>query len=507
MKNIFNRLGFKLAFVYLVFSFINMTVFSFILYQSQIRFVIKVVKSEVDEYTEDLLYYIDQASEISDKNVLTNDLAVEKIKKYIKEYDKSSKIEEYSIFTEKGKMLYSSNGEKTVSQNHLANTIKAVTAAALSSKRYYSILDSDQYSVKFYVPHIYDYNSSATILYLKMNIENFDDIVSDLYTRIAVAILIIALVHLILALFIARLILIPLNELSSVAKEISNGEYSKRANTNSKDEIGYLANSFNTMAESIESKITKLDAFQTNTKNELLIASHVQDNIYPSMNSFPDLNISVYIKPFSEVSGDYYDVIRINDDITVFLIVDAVGHGIPAALITMVAKELFSSSAKRDLSPADVMKLANQRVFKIFSEKNISGFYFTALYIKYDKNENKITCSNGGHLAPLYLNCRDRVIEKLEIEGAILGLFNDDLFESSDFKVMPGDKLILYTDGIVEERCSDYDFYGTERFLKIIENNMMKTPAEIKEAVISDLNDYSGSDNYGDDVTLMVVEF
>src|SRR2546428_9984628 len=156
-------------------------------------------------------------------------------------------------------------------------------------------------------------------------------------------------------------------------------------------------------------------------------------------------------RPAGYVSGDLYDVMRLDERNVGFYLADAVGHGLPAALLTMFVKQALQTreitpggDGYRLLDPSETMRRLNNRLI----DQNLSHATFaTALYGTIDVDTLRLTVSRAGHPSPIILRADGRA-EALEPEGSLLGIFPDETYDSCTTQLHPGDRVIAYTDGV-----------------------------------------------------------
>ena len=209
------------------------------------------------------------------------------------------------------------------------------------------------------------------------------------------------------------------------------------------DELRNELNSLRRRDETLNYYMHRLD-------EELRLAARLQQDFLPKI--LPQLgpvHFHTLFRPAGYVSGDLYDVMRLDEQHIGFYIADAVGHGMPAALLTMfikhamVTKEI-SGNAYRLLGPGETLSRLNSSLI----DQNLSQAAFaTALYGVIDVESLEVTVARAGHPNPLLIQT-DGAIETLGCEGPLLGIFPDEKFQDIKFNLRPGERIILYTDGV-----------------------------------------------------------
>ncbi len=182
---------------------------------------------------------------------------------------------------------------------------------------------------------------------------------------------------------------------------------------------------------------------------ELDLAGVIQRSLLPR--ALPDLDcyqFTAALRPSGEVSGDFYDLYRLDESHYGYYIADAVGHGVPAALLTVFVKKGIETrdlvaDGYRLLSPAEVLQRLNR---DIISQKLSENPFVTLGYNILDVAEHRLQYASGGHPPPVVLGADGSVVPLLS-EGALLGVFESD-FTTGTREIRPGDTIVHYTDGV-----------------------------------------------------------
>jgi sigma-B regulation protein RsbU (phosphoserine phosphatase) len=193
----------------------------------------------------------------------------------------------------------------------------------------------------------------------------------------------------------------------------------------------------------------RLHAANQQMDQELELARRLQESFLPqSLPQLPNVRFAVKYKPAARVGGDFYDIFRLDEKHLGFYIADAMGHGVPASLLTIFikkgvrAKEI-SRASYRLVSPTEVLQKLNRDLI----EQQIPDLPFiTMLYVLFNHCEGTLQFSRAGHPYPLYIPKQDKPTS-WQIEGSLLGVFETQ-FRLQTQRVRDGDKLLLYTDGM-----------------------------------------------------------
>jgi sigma-B regulation protein RsbU (phosphoserine phosphatase) len=248
----------------------------------------------------------------------------------------------------------------------------------------------------------------------------------------------------------------------------------------------------------------ELENAYTKLSRELTLARIVQRGILPqSLPQIPELQTAVYYYPMEDVGGDLYDFIQINSDLLGVILADVSGHGIPAAFVAAMAKMSFYLHAINTISTARVLTQVNK---DMCSNLHTNEFFFTASYCLIDLITNRVKYSNAGHPHLLIYRSDKKEIESSKKEkGLIMGLSRDALYEEEEIELNKGDRLVFYTDGIIESSRGDQKF-GLERLKKILlRTSTYHVQAQVNE-VERDLRAFVKSEELSDDITLVIIE-
>jgi phosphoserine phosphatase RsbU/P len=255
--------------------------------------------------------------------------------------------------------------------------------------------------------------------------------------------------------------------------------------------LGYVA------AEKMFSDERRLLAIE----KELEIAREIQSSILPS--SIPELEslrIHVAYLPMTAVAGDFYDFIPVNQNRIGFLVADVTGHGVPAALIASMIKVAMQSVAPCAHDPRAVLGGLN----RILSGQ-LRDQFVSAAYLWLDTENRQARYSAAGH--PPLLLWREGKLERIQSNGILFGVAPDSDYPVCDMPVRPGDRFLLYTDGVTEPENDNGDSFGDCRLEQVVRSNQSRAPAELSDRLLSEIRTWQpSSSTQQDDITLIVIE-
>jgi sigma-B regulation protein RsbU (phosphoserine phosphatase) len=204
-------------------------------------------------------------------------------------------------------------------------------------------------------------------------------------------------------------------------------------------------------------------------------------------------------QPARLVGGDYYDVLKFDEDTAALCIADVVGKGMPAALLMSNLQAAVRSSAEAAVRPDEFCKKVNHIIWSNIG----SGRFITFFYCVLDAANRTLGYTNAGHCPPVLLH-QDGTYDRLRAGGAVLGAFSDWEYEYEQVEVRSGDRIVLFTDGVSEARTAEGEEFGEERLVGLLLENVNETAAGLQSRILSAVSDFTGGD-FQDDATLLVV--
>jgi len=240
--------------------------------------------------------------------------------------------------------------------------------------------------------------------------------------------------------------------------------------------------------------------------NELEIARQIQLAILPKETPMiQGLEIVARYIPMSSVAGDFYDFIVVDEKHLGILIADVFGHGLPSALIASMLQSAFAAQSAHASDPVRVLSELNRALFGKFR-----SHFVTAAYIFLDMEKSSVNYAGAGH-PPLLLwrKSSGSVVEVLE-NGIFLGPFHNSTYSAVPLSLEAGDRIILYTDGIVEAKNSSREEFGMERLKEMVEENHALPADRFADAVLDGVACWSetiSGPSQSDDITLLAIDF
>jgi hypothetical protein len=244
-------------------------------------------------------------------------------------------------------------------------------------------------------------------------------------------------------------------------------------------------------------------------EKELEVARQIQSSILPrEVPAISGLDIAARYVPMTAVAGDFYDFVVLDEKRVGILVADVTGHGVPAALIASMLKAALAGQSAHAGDPAQVLTGLNHSLCGKFEEH-----FVTAIYLFVDAEKQIIRYAGAGH-PPLLLGSVDDgkpgAFREIESNGLLLGISEEAAYSAVERPFRPGDRCILYTDGIFEAKNAAREEFGLSRFARFLETQSNVAAAVLVAALLTELKRWTGKSDGGvqeDDITLIAVDF
>jgi phosphoserine phosphatase RsbU/P len=239
-------------------------------------------------------------------------------------------------------------------------------------------------------------------------------------------------------------------------------------------------------------------------RHELETARQIQSSILPRrMPALAGLAVAARYQPVTAVAGDFYDFLDLGDGGLGVLVADVSGHGVPAALIASMVKGALIAQSPFGHDPARVLWGMNQ-----FFSGRFEREFVTAAYAYLDPAHARLRYGAAGHPPALLVSADGRVAEIVN-NGVMLGHFPDWAYTSIEQPFAAGDRLILYTDGLIEATNERGDFFDAERLCSLARDGRAQTPDVFADTLLRGIDAWTGgaaAGGFADDVTIVVVD-
>ena len=341
-----------------------------------------------------------------------------------------------------------------------------------------------------------------------------DELMSDI-TNLNHVVLILGITGLMLlalaVVFIARSITGPLTIMADIAGRIGTGDLEAlvpRVRTH--DEVGRLALALDCMKRSLKDyiqEITDTTASRQRMESELKIARNIQMGILPKIfPPFPDrTDFDIYAQtvPAREVGGDFYDFFLVDRSHLCFVIGDASGKGIPAAIFMAFTKTLIKAKAAADLDTGVLMEGVNDEL----SRGNPADMFITVFCAILNTETGELRYTNGGHNPPVVMR-RTGEVSYLDCSGdLVVGIMEGSPYSSRRLTLNPGDRLFLYTDGVTEAMNASDEIFSNDRLLQVLSLCGERSVSQIVSCVSEAIDEFCRETPQYDDITMLALQY
>jgi sigma-B regulation protein RsbU (phosphoserine phosphatase) len=350
----------------------------------------------------------------------------------------------------------------------------------------------------------------------------------------------------VMGLKLARSITGAVHELATGTEHVRRGDFAHRITVNSRDQLGDLADSFNSMTASVEDLLHE-KAEKERLEQELRIARQIQMSLLPQGPlRLAGLSVTAHCEPAREVGGDYYDYLPLGEQRVGIIIADVAGKGTSAALYMAELKGLMLSLSQLHMSPRELLIRANAIIAQHLDARS----FITMTYAVVDMCARTLTYARAGHCPLIYLpgtgaageegiegrgkregerggaesgsrqesggvGLQVRAVRRAQIQapdGLVLGLKIDNgqrferLLEEVVQPLGRGDVVLLFTDGVTEAMNRDGDAFGEERLAALVEEHADLPFEELRERILREIDAFVGDAGRHDDLTLVLLK-
>lgn len=212
--------------------------------------------------------------------------------------------------------------------------------------------------------------------------------------------------------------------------------------------------------------------------------------------------------PAGKVSGDFFHVRRISDQVAGVFVCDVMGHGVRSAMITATMRALVEELPSEAGQPGAALERLNRDLHAILRQ-NDETMYASAVYLTIDAANLQVRWATAGHPSPLHMRRRDGSVELMKPpagkRGKVLGLFEQSSYPTCEATTQAGDILLLYTDGIYEVFNEEKEF-GVEGFMDALRQHLPLPMPQCLDRTLEAAREFGRSENFEDDVCLLTIE-
>jgi len=279
-----------------------------------------------------------------------------------------------------------------------------------------------------------------------------------------------------------------------------------RKKTKSKDELDRVTLAINHMIKNLGTATKEME-IQARLQGELNAAATIQKACTPkTLPVLDDFEMAAQFNPAKEMSGDYFDIIKIDDRHVVFVIADVSGKGVSAAMYANITRVLVRDKETLLSSPVKLLSSLNQSLKKEFH----SNHFLTMSYMVLDLKKFEVTYASAGHEPLILIRGEEKKITFLKPRGYPFSDLHADLFEEricqETILIHSGDLLFLYTDGLTDAENKQGEMFGEDRLYETLLDLQLHPVSQIPELIAERIRKFSGAAQQNDDITMIALK-
>ncbi len=291
-----------------------------------------------------------------------------------------------------------------------------------------------------------------------------------------------------------------INEVQEPYRKLSKAKQKLRDHADSLDMI-------------VKERTKELEKLNQKLMEDLRYAQDIQKSVFTLRNQDWE-KVRFEVKNYSSemVSGDFCNIFKIDNDNIGFYIGDVSGHGVPAAMLTIFLNQTIKTLIEMEInefnifSPSEVL----ENIYRSFNNTNFDeNVYIVMIYAVYNKNTKILTYSSAGlNVAPILIKPSGEISE-IEIKGFPICKFiefYDGEYQNHILKMNNNEKILFYTDGLIEAQNTDNSFFGDMRLKKILQENHSKPVGELSQLISNSVFGFAGNKKIKDDITFLLME-
>ena len=239
--------------------------------------------------------------------------------------------------------------------------------------------------------------------------------------------------------------------------------------------------------------------------HEMQVVADIQRSLLPKRPpKIPTMAVATYYQTSHRAGGDYYDFFPLPGGLWGILIADVSGHGTPAAVLMAVTHSLAHTYPGPPTPPGEMLSYVNRHLTRLYTTE--SDTFVTAFYGVYDPANRALTYASAGHNPPQLKRCDDGTLMHLDgPRGLPLGISPTETYREETLRLVPGDQVVFYTDGITEAASPDGELFGIERLDQVLENCSV-TASDLLRSVLDAVEAFTHGGPATDDRTVLVAK-
>ena len=362
-----------------------------------------------------------------------------------------------------------------------------------------------EYKGKKYIPYIKKLNNGFFLIVNVPLFELFHAAIHHLTVLLSVLLISTLLIVVILYRVLRRNINQPIERLTDIARQVSQGDLDLNIHLDKPSELAQLAAAFNKMKTDIKGhlyQLAKISGEKERIESELAIAHTIQASALPQ--EFPqneNFEVVASMTPAREIGGDFYDFFPVDETHYAFIMADVSGKGITAALYMMSAKAMIKNMLQANYPIVEAINRAN----KGLCDNHARGMFVTAFIGILNTRTGEMTYVNAGHCPPLIRDRKGYTYVDV-VRNLVLGITPSYQYESGSFRLKNNSRLFLYTDGVTEAQTKTEKLFGADRLEKALNQKDLSLPDTLTH-VRGQIHRFVKGAPQSDDITMMLLEF
>lgn len=239
-------------------------------------------------------------------------------------------------------------------------------------------------------------------------------------------------------------------------------------------------------------------------QKDVALARTLQRALMPHHFESPSVRVDARIHQTWQIGGDLYYFRPFKEKYVVLTLGDIMGKGIPASMVMAIVMGFFYEWGKQSFSPAWILERLNERLTSLWA--NDDAWFVTLFYAIYDEETHELVFSSGGHQAALLLPADpESSILPLKTEGLPVGIFPESIWEEKRVTLEPGDRVVVFTDGVNEARNGEGEIFTMDRLEDLLRSCRTMTPNDIVRTVVARVREWANGE-LSDDLAILVME-
>lgn len=485
----------QIGLLYTLLAFVNIIFFSVMIFSNQRDLLILNFRYQADNLVKSVQERLEKESVPLEPNGAFEDF---------KSALKANEITDFTIYDDKGVIWHSapdtSQRGKQVPDELKRKSIELSADLTLYRSSYLKTINEQDFTVSFLLP-LRGEGDKRLYLSTILSLQAIKQALRGIYIQIAIAVVWGIVFHVLFAIFLFNLIFRRVEVLTQASNEMAAGNLKSRAQwkTDRNDELDNLGHAFNSMAANIEEKVETISKLNEEIQTELRIGKEVQKQFIRGTDIIPKYKGQIYYRPMREVSGDIYGMFAFPKGFNGFFFADASGHGVSAALITTITIQNLENAARKFMNPRKIVSTLNNSLAARFE----SSYFATGTFFLFHPNgETLIT--NAGHLPILCLRPSTGDILEIAKMGPPMGLMEDFEYPVKRLNTQPGDRLLVYSDGLMETNNVEKEQFSLARIKELFLQHSKNSTEEFLADLVQQFETWAAE--YRDDVSAIVLE-